>query len=634
MIDRVRKAARRADELLDDRQRKRLKALTAVERALFESIWQRLSEEVIEKNGRITSRRGFVSLSKTVDKVFDEIESQHIGQFLAQTAKDMRQVLEANQAQFSTTQRRADVGGVREAVEEAMRKKLGLDKDGNPARGGFLEGLVSSDQAREEIKKLVGKAVSGGVPMRKMQKALSVAIRGTDESAGVLERTIGGRVLDAYQAADRTASNEFAKRLGMRYFIYSGGLIETSRPFCRKRNNKVFTTEEAERDWPKDSTLPRTKAEKEAGGPPADYIPLQDCGRWNCRHRIMYIDEQAAMRMRPDLRVGAQPPAEPMGLADAKEKSGDMRVGSDPTGLPQRTGGAFIPRLGPAHQKGSIRYEAREAKREKRSSRQYQALRSDTYVKKDGTIVRGTDLKYTDENGAYSEERKALHNEIIADALAGVNAVENPTLYMMGGGPAAGKSTLIRQGVVVHPDSHVLLNPDEFKEDLPEYREGVKERDPLIAAYTHEESSHLNKEVMKLCAKGRVDTVWDGTGDGEYEKLVSRVAMFRKQGFRVIADYVTVPTEVAWQRAKARGEKVGRIVPEADVRNTHREVSNVLPRAVADGLFDEVTLWDTSTSELIKVMSAKGKAMIIYNRELWQRFLAKGQEPIMKGGTH
>ena len=183
-----------------------------------------------------------------------------------------------------------------------MRKRLGIDEEWKPVRRGFLDDLVSNRAARDEVKKLVAKGVAGGIPMRKLEKALKVQIQGTKNTAGVLEKNIGGFVLDAYQVADRVASNEFAKRLGLRYFIYSGGLIETSRPFCRKRNRKVFTTEEAMRDWPRDSTLPRTKAEKEAGGPPADYNPLEDCGRWNCRHRIMYISEQDAIRMRPDLK--------------------------------------------------------------------------------------------------------------------------------------------------------------------------------------------------------------------------------------------------------------------------------------------------------------------------------------------
>jgi len=302
VIERVRKATREADKLLNDRQRQRLKALNDVEKALFASVWEQMMRELSEDGGRITSKKGFVSLAKAIDKVFDSIEAEHLGGLVTGTAADMKEVLEASTEQFRPLARGKDVASIRDSVQATMRKRLGIDEEWKPIRKGYLDDLVSNRAARDEVKKLVAKGVAGGIPMRKLEKALKVQIQGTKNTAGVLEKNIGGFVLDAYQVADRVASNEFAKRLGLRYFIYSGGLIETSRPFCRKRNNKVFTTEEAERDWPKDSTLPRTKAEKEAGGPPDDYSPLEDCGRWNCRHRIMYIDEQAAFVLRPDLK--------------------------------------------------------------------------------------------------------------------------------------------------------------------------------------------------------------------------------------------------------------------------------------------------------------------------------------------
>ena len=302
MIERVRKATREADKLLNDRQRARLKALNDVEKALFASVWEQMMRELSDDGGRITSKKGFVSLAKAIDKVFDSIEAEHLGGLVTGTAADMKEVLEASTEQFRPLARGKDVASIRDSVQATMRKRLGIDEEWKPIRKGYLDDLVSNRAARDEVKKLVAKGVAGGIPMRKLEKALKVQIQGTKNTAGVLEKNIGGFVLDAYQVADRVASNEFAKRLGLRYFIYSGGLIETSRPFCRKRNNKVFTTEEAERDWPKDSTLPRTKAEKEAGGPPDDYSPLEDCGRWNCRHRIMYIDEQAAFVLRPDLK--------------------------------------------------------------------------------------------------------------------------------------------------------------------------------------------------------------------------------------------------------------------------------------------------------------------------------------------
>lgn len=302
MIEKVRKATREADKLLNTQQRERLKALSDVEKVLFAKVWEQMQRELSEDGGRITSKKGFVSLAKAIDKVFDAIEAEHLDEFVRGTSGDMRQLVAASTEQFRPLAKGKDITEIRSSVEDTMRKRLGIDDEWKPIRKGFLDDLVRNRAARDEVKKLVAKGVSGGIPMRKLEKALRVKVQGTKNTAGVLEKSIGGFVLDAYQVADRVTAREFATRLGLRYFIYSGGLIETSREFCRKRNNKVFTTEEAERDWPKDSTLPRTKAEKEVGGPPADYSPLEDCGRWNCRHRIMYIDEQAAFVLRPELK--------------------------------------------------------------------------------------------------------------------------------------------------------------------------------------------------------------------------------------------------------------------------------------------------------------------------------------------
>lgn len=302
MITKLRKAAKAADRLLDDRQKKRLKELNAVERALFDRVWSRMLEELSSDGGRITSRKGFVSLAKAIDQVFDAIEAEHLGEFVQNTASDMQRVLAASTEQFVPLAKGKDIGALKAAADAAMRKRLGIDPDGKVMRRGYLDDLVRNRNARDEIKKMVAKAVSAGVPMRKLERALKLKVQGTKNTSGVLERNIGGFVLDTYQVADSIVHNAFAERLGLKYFIYSGGLIETSRPFCKARNNKVYTTEEAKRDWPKDSTLPLTKAEKEAGGPPDDYNPLEDRGRWNCRHRIMYIDEQTAFALRPDLK--------------------------------------------------------------------------------------------------------------------------------------------------------------------------------------------------------------------------------------------------------------------------------------------------------------------------------------------
>jgi predicted ABC-type ATPase len=619
--NRLAKLSAKADRLLDSRQKARFKDLSAIEKVLVARLIQELSQQLEEKDKRITSRKGFVSLAKAIDSIFDEVEKKHLRPMSKDVVKDLQDVVDFG-AQFYQAQKvkGGQFDAIHKEVDREMRRRMGINDKGSIQQASYLDELFRTDPARDEVKKMVAKSVSAGIPMRALEKKLRVMVAGTDAAAGVLERRIGGFVLDAYQAADSITNNAFGKRLGMKSFVYSGGLIETSREFCRKRNNKTFTTEEA-KEWEKDPTLPRTKAEKDSGVI-TDYDPLVDRGRWNCRHRILYISDSLAQATTKD---APQPSSQP--VPEAKAFSKDMKVGGDPTGVPPQPAPGGVGRPGAAHMPGSAAHELREAHRAARNSSQDPITGPGLNRKGQAESL----LQHTTPEGKLTEQREKLHQEIIADALSGVPASEKPTMFMMGGGPASGKSTLIKQGVVTHPDLHVLLNPDEFKEDLPEYREMVKAGDTTAAAFAHDESSDINKKVMRLTAANKQETVWDGTGDGDYQKLKDRVQMFKNNGFRVVADYVTVPTNVAVKRVYDRGIKTGRFVPEADVRNTHKEVSRVLPRAIADGLFDEMTLWDTSTPILIKVAVAKGRQLTILNTELWQRFLAKGEEVVLQG---
>ena len=298
--------AKQADKLLDDRQKARLRQLNGIERLLFMKLIGELKGSLEEKDGRITSKRGFVSLGKAIDAIFDAIDKQEIGKLGTNTAKDLRKVITFN-ARYYDDLKLASTGNfkaITEAVDAAMGKRLGITKDDDLQPKGYLDQLFKTTAARDEVKKMVHKSVAAGIPMRALEKQLRVKVAGTKNTAGVLEKHIGGFVLDAYQQADSLTNDEFAKRLDLRYFIYSGGLIETSREFCRKRNAKVYSTDET-KEWVNDPTLPRTKAEQESGVV-TDYVPTVDRGRWRCRHRLLYISEEQARQRRPDLFKGLE----------------------------------------------------------------------------------------------------------------------------------------------------------------------------------------------------------------------------------------------------------------------------------------------------------------------------------------
>jgi uncharacterized protein len=236
-----------------------------------------------------------------------------------------------------------------------------------------------------------------------------------------------------------------------------------------------------------------------------------------------------------------------------------------------------------------------------------------------------TQQRYKLADGTYTPERQKLHEEIQREMIGDATPVDAPVGYIIGGGWAAGKSTILKTGEVSIPANHVRSDGDANKLLLPEYKQLVG-KDPHISGYVHEESSDIAKRMTAIAAEGKYNVVLDGTGDGTFESLAKKVDTMKRGGLRVEANYVTVDTATAIERAQERGRKTGRYVPEEGLRNVHREVSRILPKAMSNGLFDSATLWDTNSGKPIKVASSKGADVTIHDQKLWSRFLAKADE--------
>lgn len=105
---------------------------------------------------------------------------------------------------------------------------------------------------------------------------------------GILSTQFNRWTYDIYSQYDRVAGNEMRKTLGLKYAIYEGGEIETTRPFCDERNGKVYSEEEilswANLDF--------------KGKPDIAYNPIIDCGGYNCRHKLRWISTELALKLR------------------------------------------------------------------------------------------------------------------------------------------------------------------------------------------------------------------------------------------------------------------------------------------------------------------------------------------------
>jgi len=232
----------------------------------------------------------------------------------------------------------------------------------------------------------------------------------------------------------------------------------------------------------------------------------------------------------------------------------------------------------------------------------------------------------------WTPERQELHRQIIEDVIAENNpkAQKNPIFFMTGGGSASGKSIMLKKSPL--PKGTVVIDADEIKKRLPEFN-SMKAKGGKIAEnaanYVHEESSWISKLIQRESAQRRYHTMLDGTGDGSVASLTKKIKTMTDRGMTVRAKYATAEIATALERNYQRYIKTGRRVLPEYVRNVHRKVSEIVPEAIKNGIFDDFELYDMNKAgEAILVATfTKKDGLKILDNNLYGNFLAKAFQP-------
>lgn len=225
-------------------------------------------------------------------------------------------------------------------------------------------------------------------------------------------------------------------------------------------------------------------------------------------------------------------------------------------------------------------------------------------------------------DGRLTPEREALHQRIVDQHLAGKTPVDHPVATFLGGGTASGKSTVLAG----EQPNNVVIDADAIKAMLPEYGQMLASGDKRAAALAHEESSLIAKKVKAAAEQGKLNYTLDGTGDSAFSKMLGKVQAAARHGYLTVGKYVTVPTDIAIERAKARAAKTGRMPPESVIRSIHSSVSDVFGQLMAGNHLDAAELWDTSGPKPTLVGSkALGGHWNVHQPHLYQQFLAKAK---------
>ncbi|WP_173107211.1 zeta toxin family protein [Bacillus sp. KH172YL63] len=184
-------------------------------------------------------------------------------------------------------------------------------------------------------------------------------------------------------------------------------------------------------------------------------------------------------------------------------------------------------------------------------------------------------FKHTKEifhNGqTYHVDRSHLH-EIWLDHILNdhPHTQHSKRAILLGGGAGVGKSQAIIKALPV--DEFVKINPDTFKEMMPEYQALISQINPVAAGFVHTESREIAHQLFVAAITNKLSIVYDSTLSYlPHAKEI--ITTLRNNSYEINLIMVDADTDVALERAKARWEEEYRFVPEEIVRNTNKEAA-------------------------------------------------------------
>lgn len=226
-----------------------------------------------------------------------------------------------------------------------------------------------------------------------------------------------------------------------------------------------------------------------------------------------------------------------------------------------------------------------------------------------------TSRTHRDNNGVWTPERLALHQQIVDDVYARYAGVPSEGRAILTGGLAgAGKTTVLTGAAGVDLNDFVRVGSDEMKDEMA--RRGLvpdvpghpdlspMERAPLIQF----ESALLAGMLARRAMQDRKNVVFDMTMSSE-AVVTPWIEEFRRAGYSDIEGiFVDVPVEVSLERAATRyridqaafetGRGFGgRLVPDAYIRGQALPGGGTVNREVFErikAMFDGWQVFDNS----------------------------------------
>lgn len=277
------------DEYIAKREELLQKKVNALGITLFDKVYTSYLAVLEQQDGKLLMNDRNVSFIRGLDAVYALFRNQDNAKVIKSFVEGVQGITPLNERYFKTLTK-SDVTKSGAKITGIIDRRLGIDEQGAPKPGGFVDKFIRDEKLLKQIKKTTTQAITKGIGFQELRKNLKEVIQGDPgKNNGGLHQYYRNYAYDTYVKVDRMGAELFAKDLGLRYFYWTGGLINTSRTICEYCNGKIMDGNE----WNNVTSFDQLK-EKYRDGMDKNSNPSQDLGGYGCRHRKRFVLDSIA----------------------------------------------------------------------------------------------------------------------------------------------------------------------------------------------------------------------------------------------------------------------------------------------------------------------------------------------------
>lgn len=288
------KQARLRLEAIAELERQLASDLSDMQASLYEGLLQRL-QETYEDPEQLT---GILA---------EFLQAVHLPVVVA-FGESLLELVQFNLNYVQAVAPAVDLVALRAPLAGYLRTVYGIGEDGRPVAGGYLNSYLYDTSVAQQLRLYAYRSQLAGVGLTEYREGLKTLVVGQPGGQGIYQK-LYREAPDQFSQADRVLQDMTGKQLGWNAYVYNGGLIESSRAFCKVRNGKVFLREEIEKFGTSQDTYGgyTNKAAGEFNGKPSSgYTPFVQLGGYACRHILSGLPNSAAMNLRPELKENSK----------------------------------------------------------------------------------------------------------------------------------------------------------------------------------------------------------------------------------------------------------------------------------------------------------------------------------------